>query len=172
MIVIEIIDIKNFMAHLLLQETFDNFLLFEARAVTSSELLLNGKRHQNWYDSDQWEQMMHTHGQYDCRYMTWGEMRSIVFRFIKGKKSPDRLYIDLTASEKQRMQIIGEKGIRQTEVAPDLRMQIRYEEGRLLLVPTASYPAFTFDKAAERKWEEALQLFLNHKKIVFHLLNE
>ena len=42
MIVIEIIDIKNFMAHLLLKDTFDHFLLFEARAVTASELLMKG----------------------------------------------------------------------------------------------------------------------------------
>ena len=56
MIVIEIIDIKNFMAHLLLKETFDHFLLFEARAVTSSELVLHGKRRSGCYDSEQWHQ--------------------------------------------------------------------------------------------------------------------
>ena len=66
MIVIKIIDIKNFMAHLLLQETFDHFLLFEARAVTSSEMVLKGKRRADWYDSEMWQQMQAETGSHDC----------------------------------------------------------------------------------------------------------
>ena len=71
MIVIEIIDIKNFMAHLLLKDTFDHFLLFEARAVTASELLMKGGRRREWYDSDQWSQMCSERGEHDCMNITW-----------------------------------------------------------------------------------------------------
>ena len=42
----------------------------------------------------------------------------------------------------------------------------------LVEVKVTPQRGFGFDKVAERKWEEALQLFLSHKKIVFHLLNE
>ena len=71
MIVIEIIDIKNFMAHLLLKDTFDHFLLFEARAVTASELLMKGGRRREWYDSDQWSRMCSERGEHDCMHMTY-----------------------------------------------------------------------------------------------------
>lgn len=167
MIVIKIIDIKNFMAHLLLQETFDHFLLFEARAVTSSEMVLKGKRRTDWYDSEMWQQMQAETGSHDCGYMTWAEMRETVFLFIKGKKSPDKLYIDLETSEKQRKQILGEKISAEGDQMPSLRLQIRFEKGELLMVPVVSYPVFTLDRSGESLWEEALQSFLRHYKIAF-----
>lgn len=167
MIVIKIIDIKNFMAHLLLQETFDHFLLFEAKAVTSSEMTLKGKRRAEWYDSEQWQQLQEEQGKHDCGYMTWGEMREMVFRFIKGKKSPDKMYIDLETSEKQRQQILGEKLSMESDQMPSLRLQIRFEKGELIMVPVVSYPAFTLDKSGESLWEDALQSFLRHYKIAF-----
>lgn len=86
MIVIEIIDIKNFMAHLLLKDTFDHFLLFEARAVTASEFLMKGGRRREWYDSDQWSQMCSERGEHDCMHMTWNEMKEIMFHFIQRKE--------------------------------------------------------------------------------------
>ncbi|MDY2790509.1 MAG: DUF5721 family protein [Lachnospiraceae bacterium] len=167
MIVIKIIDIKNFMAHLLLQDTFDRFLLFEAKAVTSSELVLKGKRHENWYDSEQWEQMRQEMGLHDYQYMRWGEIREMVFHFIKGKKSPDKMYIDLETSEKQRQQILESICMSENREMPALRLQIRFEKGELLMVPVVSYPVFTMDKPEESLWEEALQSFLRHYQIAF-----
>ncbi len=167
MIVIKIIDIKNFMAHLLLQETFDHFLLFEARAVTSSEVIWNGKRRAEWYDSERWQLFQEERGIHDCGYMTWGEMRENIFQFIKGKKSPDKMYIDLETSEKQRQQILGEKMVLERDQMPSLRLQIRFEKGELVMVPVVSYPAFTLDRSGENLWEEALQAFLRHYKIAF-----
>lgn len=171
MIVIEIIDIKNFMAHLLLKDTFDHFLLFEARTVTASELLLKGGRRREWYDSDQWSQMCSERGEHDCMHMTWNEMKEIMFHFIKGKKSPQLLYVDLEASSRQREQILGGTFAAQDGGLPSLRMQIRYENEHLTIVPAASYPSFSPDRSAGQMWEEALQQFLRRKKIVFHLLN-
>lgn len=167
MIVIKIIDIKNFMAHLLLKETFDHFLLFEARAVTSSELVLHGKRRSGWYDSEQWQQLQQEKGAHDSGYMTWGEMRDTVFGFIKGKKSPDKMYIDLETSDRQRKQILGTDPGKEVTEMPSLRLQIRFENGKLLMVPVVSYPSFTLDKTGESLWEEALQSFLRHYKITF-----
>ena len=159
------------MAHLLLQETFDRFLLFEAKAVTSSGLVLKGARRSEWYDSEQWEQMQQEKGAHDCRYMNWGDMRETVFRFIKGKKSPDKMYIDLETSEKQRQQIMGSSHLPENAEMPALRLQIRFEKGELLMVPVVSYPAFTMDKTGEVLWEEALQSFLRHYQIAFEKEN-
>lgn len=155
------------MAHLLLKETFDHFLLFEARAVTSSELVLRGKRRQEWYDSEQWQQLQEDGSSHDAGYMSWGEMRDMVFHFIKGKKSPDKLMIDLEASDRQRQQILGGKMPENPGELPSLRLQIRFEQGKLMMVPVVSYPSFTLDKSGESLWEEALQSFLKHYQIAF-----
>lgn len=171
MIVIKIIDIKNFMAHLLLQETFDRFLLYEAKAVTSSTMILKGKRRAEWYDSEMWQQMQGEMADHDSGYMTWGEMRETVFLFIKGKKAPDQMYVDLETSDRQRRQILGEKIFSEGGQMPSLRLQIRFQKGELLMVPVVSYPTFTLDNFGENVWEEALQSFLQHYKIAFQKEN-
>ena len=53
MLSLKINDIKITMAHLLLRETFDEFLLEESKVVTFAMFEINGKRNLNWYDDDE-----------------------------------------------------------------------------------------------------------------------
>ena len=60
MLSLKINDIKITMAHLLLRETFDEFLLEESKVVTFAMFEINGKRNLNWYDDDEKENHFYT----------------------------------------------------------------------------------------------------------------
>lgn len=79
MLSLKINDIKITMAHLLLRETFDEFLLEESKVVTFAMFEINGKRNLNWYDDDEKENQL-------SELLYWGEARDFLFDYIKGKR--------------------------------------------------------------------------------------
>ena len=81
------------MAHLLLKETFDEFLLEHSKVVTFAAFEINGKRNLNWYDDDEKENQLQP-------LLYWSEARDFLFDYIKGKKTPEYMKISLKASRK------------------------------------------------------------------------
>ena len=55
MILLNILDIKDTMSHLLIKDSFDNFFIEEAYVLTYAGLTINGRRNKEWYDSDEKE---------------------------------------------------------------------------------------------------------------------
>ena len=55
MISIRINDTGNFMQKLLVDDTFDHFLMFESEIITSSSFNLDGRINRDFYDSDELE---------------------------------------------------------------------------------------------------------------------
>ena len=56
MISFKVNDINNFMQHLLVKETFDNYLLCEGQIDTSNSFSLNGRINAAFYDSNELEE--------------------------------------------------------------------------------------------------------------------
>lgn len=94
MLSLKINDIKITMAHLLLRETFDEFLLEESKVVTFAMFEINGKRNLNWYDDDRKRKSI-------VRTFNTGERQGIFYLIIiKGKKTPEYMKFSLKASHK------------------------------------------------------------------------
>ena len=55
MILLKIFDLNEMMAHLLLRESFDTFLLEEANITTFAKMEIKGRRNREWFD---WEEGM------------------------------------------------------------------------------------------------------------------
>ncbi len=166
MISIQVIEIKNFMVKLLVRDTFDDLLMQQARVLTASELVLQGKRRRSWYDTEEWQRMETAS---DPDWMTWGEMRETVFAYIRGKKPPQRMWIDLLAARGQGEKMITDSGFvcEEGSSCPSLHLQVRYERGELMLVTAVSTPGFTLDRRAEHAWDEACCRYLKQKGVVF-----
>lgn len=171
MIAIQIIDIKNFMAKLLLQDTFDAFLLQQVRVLTASELILNGRRSREWYDQEQWQALGELS---DAEMMSWKELKNTVFQYIKGKQAPQRMWIDFRVSALQAESFLADSGSysKYRQYLPALHLQVRYEEAVLRLVTAVSFSEFVMDKSIEQAWDEAICQYLGQMKIVFDLLNK
>ena len=73
MILLNILDVKDTMSHLLLKDSFDEFYLEDAYILTYAGLSVSGKRNRNWYDSDE-EKM--------TELIRWCEIKKVVFEYI------------------------------------------------------------------------------------------
>lgn len=171
MIALQIIDIKNFMANLFVRETFDAFLMQHTRVLTASELVMQGRRSKDWYDEDEWLEIVE---HFDDSWMTWGESKKTVFDYIKGSRTPQSMQLDFCVGRTQSRRILAESSVKGDfgHMLPVFHLQIRYKRGELMLVTAVSFSEFTMDKTAEHIWDAACCQFLERKNITFHLLNE
>ena len=80
MLALQILEIKKFMGKLLAGEVFDNFLLVEIDVANYAAIHLSGRRNHAWYDDDEWAEIK------EQEYMTWREVRPLVYQFIKGNE--------------------------------------------------------------------------------------
>lgn len=166
MIALKITDIKNFMGRLLIKEDFDHFLAEKAEVMTSYEMSLSGRRNIEWYDSDVLQEM-EQESMKDVVWMTWAEMKSVIYEFIKGKQTPSYMRLAFRLSEKQAEEFLVESGMKSLyqEQKPEFLFQIRYERGELVVVTGISFSQFVLDKSLERIWDESLESFLEKKGI-------
>lgn len=159
MILIRIFDIKETMAWLLMKDGFDSWLLEEAQVTTFARLSMQGHRNMGWYDGDERERYPHMP---DCIY--WREAKSILFSYIKGKRTPSQFQISLRLCKEDAVSRLGEQ-MAGSDV--DFLLHLRFEQGKLSAVTGCSYHAFTMDKQAEFAWDEAAQEMLRELQIGF-----
>lgn len=165
MIGLKIIDIKTFMTQLFVRNDFDQFLLEQAEVVTAAKMTLSGHRNAEWYDTQVWEMM-----EEDFReWMQWGEIKNMVFSYIKGKRSPDQMRISFQAGRKMAENMLKETGVWEMycRYQPTLFFQIRYYKNNLILVTGISFSEFHMDKTIEKAWDESVIGWLKKGQIAF-----
>lgn len=92
MISVKISNLKNFTSHLLVQDTFSQFLLVEAQICTHSVFTINGKRNESYFAASEDENTTNT------EYNSWGVLRPICYEIIKGKSLPSYFKFVLKAN--------------------------------------------------------------------------
>ena len=94
MISLRIKNTKTFMSHLLVKDTFDNFLLSEADIKTSCSHSIDGQINRAFYSDEEWETL-----EGDARrYELWLNQKPFCFSLIKGSKVPSSMKIVLLRS--------------------------------------------------------------------------
>ena len=86
MIALEIENIKELMVQLFQGEMFDKFHVNRCEATTFVTFTVDGKVNASWLDSDEEED-----GE---RFVEWRKLKPLMFSFIRGKKTPQKLQID------------------------------------------------------------------------------
>lgn len=74
MIALHILDVKDFMAKLLIQTVFDNFLLTEMEINTFTKFQIQGRINKSYFSSDEIELLQ------DRSLVKWNEVRESHFR--------------------------------------------------------------------------------------------
>ena len=90
----QIQDVKSFMSHLLLSNTFDRFLLTEASITTFNTFFIDGHLHKDYFSSAEAEMAELT------TYSYWEQLWPFALSLIKGKKTPLAMNRVLSRSEK------------------------------------------------------------------------
>lgn len=159
MLSIQITEIKNFMAHLLSRETFDQFYLVEASVKMNISYHLDGHLNHDFFDTDTAEKP-------DRDYCLWREARPFVFNIIKGKRLPLGCKIVLGLPKGTITFLIKESQctFREEEIE-GIYLNILYEQKKLTITTGISYRTFSLDKSLEHNVDDHMKKFLRDKKI-------
>lgn len=95
MISLNLTDIKNFMAQLLLSETFDHFSFIEGEIVTFNTFKIDGFIQKDFFDTEE----------EPPQYSYWENLREYCFSIIRGKRTPlsFHLVFSLSPSNTERL---------------------------------------------------------------------
>ncbi len=162
MVALKIEDIRLFTEKLFLREDFDHFLVREISIVTFNRFEIDGHIRAGYYTEEEREQLE------SKELSAWKMLRPVCFFLIKGKKLPESFSIALQLKPEDAGKLMRESGL---EIAPEtiqgLCLNIRYEDGRMVVTTATSLEFFTLDKSVDREWDEALRSFFKEKEILY-----
>lgn len=161
MISLTLTNVKNFMSHLLLKETFDNFSFIEGEIITFNTFRIDGYMQKDFFDSE--EEIP--------EYSLWKNLRKFCFSLIKGKKTPLGFHFVFSLNSKNISRLIEQKelGLNPADVQ-GLYLNIRYDGTHLTCVTGTSFKSFMMDKTLEHEWDEMVKKFFFKKEIAFELM--
>lgn len=159
MILLNISEIQKTMVHLLARTAFDEFLLEQAEIITFGKMLLSGKRNADWYDEV-----------VECDWLYWNEVKSFVFSYVRGERTPSVMRISLKVSDSLGEKLMQDSGVfaEYLEERPDLNLQIRYEKDTLVVITGITRKIFTMDKTMEFAWDQVVSRFFKELGIAFY----
>lgn len=148
MVLIEIEQVKKFMAGFLGGNLFDDFLMNEGKLSMNIAYEFNGKVLKEFYDTEEWEQ----YHSYD--YIPWKEEKQKIFSLVKGKKTPlfFQFIMMLKPEETQEFLLKYNLAVRQEEIA-GLFLNILYDRKTLKCTSGVSRRTFVMDHSLEEAWD-------------------
>lgn len=149
MIALEIELIKEFMEQLFRGEMFDRFHVTECEVTTFATFRIDGKRQDAWYDSGEKPED-------PVGYVTWRQLKTIVYAWIRGKKAPQKLTVDFCHYMEN-----GDVG----------SLRIRYEKEKLHIFTGYMQKEFSLSKESQQDWDENCMNFIKKHGIVSTHLN-
>lgn len=167
MITLQISSVKNFMNHILNQNTFDNFLLEEAVIKTYNTFLIDGHIQKDFYSLE--EQTDFNLCPYS--FSQWIDMKKICFDLLKGKRLPISFKIILHL-QPETMQTLLNKVVLPYDISlvSAFVLNVQYEKGQLTVTTGISYHSFVLDKQADSVWDNYLLTFMNAHEIEYDKL--
>lgn len=176
MLALEITSMKNFMSHLLSNDTFDCFLLEEAAVNTANNYTIDGHMNADFFSLEEREG-----GQLPYDFLPWSEIKGLCFDLIKGKRTPLYFKFVLQLKPKETAALLrqaseGTKDTQDTPLAGDfaqvkaLVLNIRYDGSKAILTTGTSYHTFVMSKEADLIWDNAICKYLDEKGIGYEKL--
>ena len=162
----QITYMKNFMNKLLVSDSFDIFLLEEAVIGAANTITIDGHINKDFFQGDDGEESLEL-----PEFRPWGEMRSLCFDLIKGKRTP--LFFRFT------LQLMPERAaalLRQENCDVDpsqvkaLALNIRYDGSKAVLTTATALHTFLPSKEPDTIWDRALTRFLDREGISYETL--
>ncbi|MGL4361786.1 MAG: DUF5721 family protein [Cellulosilyticaceae bacterium] len=140
----EITNKKLFMHHLLKGELFDTFELREAILHTAFKAIIEGKRNEDFFDTEQ----------IDClsTYLSWQEMRPYFYNLISGSTSPSYFKLILSTSKEKTLTI--------ADSIDTCYLNIIFKNNQISCTTGVSYKTFSLDQSPNSIWDDKIKNFL------------
>lgn len=162
MIALKIEEVKVFMAKLLTNTLFDEFILKELEIQTFTSFHISGQFFESFFSKEELEER----GGKNCVF--WKEVRAIALSIIRGNKTPLSMKIIFQLPEalsKELVESLGGK-IRFEDVG-GLFLNIRFDKSELHIITGTAIKTFTLDKTLEQEWDNWVKNFLSKQSICY-----
>ena len=157
----QIQDTRDFMKKLLVADTFDTFLLWEASVTTFCTFHIDGTYHPDFFNAD-------AEPSFPYPYASWEKVRPLFWSLIKGKNTPLSFRVIFRLAPHNVETILKQSGIpMEAQDIDGLFLNLNYENGSLTCTSGTSVKIFTLDKSLERAWEDNLEKFFRKNQIPF-----
>lgn len=162
MISIKVLEVKSFMAKLLINTIFDQFILRELDISTFTNFHVNGQLNSSFFSGDELEERQEKNN------LLWSDVRNIALSIIKGNKTPlsFKVVFQLPSSQVEEL-IKGMAGRLRIDEVGGLYMNVRYEKNELHIITGTAIKTFTMDKTLEQEWDSMAKRFLTEQGIVY-----
>lgn len=165
MISLNIPEVKPFMAKLLMNTTFDLFLLREMELETFTKFTINGQFNEAFFTKEELEERG------DNKAVMWGELRQTVFSMIKGNKTPLSLKIVFQLPQAMCSELVHRSGGKlRLEDIGGLYLNLRFDKGELHIITGTAIKTFKLDKTLEQEWDAEVKNILKTNGILFEEL--
>ncbi len=152
----KISEIRAMMAHFLLGNTFDEWLLSEAQITTFCTYTIDGT-FQKTYDDPASEEPSQ-----EARILVpWGRVREFCYSLIRGKRTPISFRFVFVLSQEKSREFLAESGL--TDDPDDLTglyLNVSFRDKRLLITTGTARKNFFMDKTLDNAWDSYVQAFL------------
>lgn len=162
MIALNILEVKSFMAKLLMNTTFDVFLVKELELQTFTGFTINGQLNEAFFTKEELEERA------EQKAILWTEVKQIVYSMIKGSKTPLSLKIIFQLPRQQCEALLQQLGGRyRIEEIGGLYLNVRFEKGELRIITGTAIKTFTLDKSLEQEWDLRVKNLLKEQGIPY-----
>ncbi len=167
MLALKLSSMKSFMNHLLVADTFDNFLLVEAVISTANTYQIDGHINKEFYSAE--EITDNAVCPYD--FALWKDMKSLCYNLIKGKRTPlfFKFVLHLKPDAVNKLLAAGGSSF-SVEQIKALVLTIKYDGTQAVLTTGSAYHTFIMSKEPDAIWDKALQQFLTRHEIAYELM--
>ena len=162
MISLHIKDTKQFMSHLLIKDTWDNFLLSEATLLMANSFTISGEINRNFFTNEEYEAL------FDKTYVFWSQIKPFCYSIIKGNKVPTHMKLIFVLPKNMEKDILA--NVDTTIVSEDIEhlfINIRYSENGITIITGTSLHTFTLDKSLEHGFDNYIKNFLSQIQLPF-----
>ena len=167
MISLQITDVKDFMAKLLKTDLFDHFLMPEAVITTSVTCHIDGTLNTSFFATDELDIL----GLNGLSTAPFSLFRPNCFDLIKGKRTPAYFKFVFLLSPENLIRTIAQSqtGFTASDISGCF-LNLKFQNGELLLTTGVSYRIFSPDKSFEQEWDRMIKLFFKNHQIPFEEL--
>jgi len=175
MILLKITDIKNFMNKLLINDTFDKFLLSEASVKSFSSFTIDGHINKGYYSSSELQDLKDAYAKenrvFSEKMIRWESIKPNVFNLIKGNKTPLFFKISFCMADENIEKFLNSKDFALTiNDIGNLTINVKYENEELVVITGVTLTTFTLDKSLENEFDSMVKKFLSSEGIEYDVM--
>lgn len=166
MVAFKILSMKVFMNHLLVADTFDNFLLSEATISAANTYQIDGHINKTFFSED-----VHASEMPEYDFSLWKDMKGLCFDLIKGKRTPLFFKFVLHLKPQAVSKLLAAGGCAlPSEQIKALVLTIKYDGTQAVLTTAIATTTFVMSKEPDMIWDKAIQQFLTRNEIPYETL--